>query len=319
MITTRSRARTKTVALGLLGAGVSVGLVLYLVPSWSDLTARVDVAVSYLLVGLVGAALAHVAVAARWKVLSEATGGTRLGLWAYLHSLILTRFLGQFAPSLAMDLVGRGVALRSLGSKRGVGHAMTLVVLERLFDLLIPAALVLWALAIRRPSLAGYEVLLLGVVTLAFLVVATPALGPLARLAILAYARARRLEDGPLPVAITSRISFQVALLGIARFTAVLLQFAGIGAGVGIVLGWIDWTAATPVAQLTALAGITPGGLGVVETGWWAGLAWVGVEGPAIGLFLIAQRIALTAFLGALSLASWPLARGTAARARNPA
>jgi hypothetical protein len=110
-----------------------------------------------------------------------------------------------------------------------------------------------------------------------------------------------------------------VALLGVARFAAVLVQFAGIGAGVGILLGWRDWMAATPLAQLTALVGITPGGLGVVEAGWWAGLAWVGVEGPVIGLFLLAQRTALIAFLGTLALATWPLARGGTRRERTPA
>jgi hypothetical protein len=313
--TSAPRARAKAVGLWVLGAGAFIALVSYLVPSWSDLTERVDVAVPYLLVGLVGAALAHVAVAARWKLLSEATGGTPLGFWAYLHSLLVTRFLGQFAPSLAMDLVGRGVALRTVGSKRGIGHAMTLVVLERLFDLVIPAALVLWALAVRHPALAGHDALLLALTTILFLLIATPGLRPLTRLALFVYGKLRRLQDGGLPVGVTTSISFQVALLGVARFAAVLVQFAGIGAGVGIVLGWTAWTAATPVAQLTALVGITPGGLGVVEAGWWAGLAWVGVEGPVIGLFLIAQRTALTAFLGVLSLASWPLARGSAERA----
>jgi uncharacterized membrane protein YbhN (UPF0104 family) len=317
--TTAGRSRLKAIALWLLGAIAFAALVMYLVPSWDDLTGRADVAAPYLLVGLAGAALAHVAVAARWKLLSEATGGTRLGFWAYLHSLLVTRFIGQFAPSLAMDLVGRGVALRTVGSKRGIGHATTLVVLERLFDLIIPAALLLWAFTVRRPGLEDQAAALLALTTAAFLLIATPGLRPLARLALRIYARVARVPDGELPVGVTTWIAFQVALLGVARFAAVLVQFAGIGAGVGIFLGWSDWMAATPLAQLTALVGITPGGLGVVEAGWWAGLAWVGVEGPVIGLFLLAQRTALIAFLGTLALATWPLARGGADRVQTPA
>lgn len=309
MTAPRRPARAASLLRLALGLALFAGLVWYLAPSWEELTASVQIALPALALGLVGAAAAHVAVAARWKLLSEATGGNRLSLWAYFHSLVLTRLLGQFVPSLAMDLVGRGVALRSVGSQRGVGHAMTLVVLERIFDLLIPAALVGWALLARQPGLEERAGTLLGLATVLFVVVATPALRPLAALALAAYRRLRHVDAASVPVGITTVIAFQVACLGVARFACVLLQFAGIGAGVGVLLSWVDWTASTPVAQLTALVGITPGGLGVVEVGWWAGLAWVGVERGSIALFVLAQRIALIAFLGLLTLLSWPLAR----------
>jgi uncharacterized membrane protein YbhN (UPF0104 family) len=286
------------------------GIILwYLVPSWSELTSQVEVSVGFLALGLLGTALAHVAVAARWKLLTEATGGNRLSLWAYLHSLLVTRFLGQFVPSLAMDLVGRGVALKSVGSERGVGHATTLVVLERLFDIVLPAALLGWALAVRELGLEGRAVALLVAGTVAFLVLATPGLRPLARLAIGIYGRLTGKAAGELPVEVTASISLQVALLSVGRFAAVLVQFAGIGAGVGVMLHWTEWAASTPIAQLSALIGVTPGGLGVVEAGWWAGFAWVGVGRGATALFLLAQRTALIAFLGTLAVASWPLAR----------
>ncbi|MEQ1856744.1 MAG: lysylphosphatidylglycerol synthase domain-containing protein [Longimicrobiales bacterium] len=303
-----TKSRTRSFVRFGLGLAVFVGVLFYLVPSWAELSGQVEVAVPFLVLGLLGAAGAHVAVAARWKLLSEATGGNRLRFWAYLHSLLVTRFIGQFAPSLAMDLVGRGVALRSVGSKRGVGHAMTLVVLERIFDLVVPAGLLLWAVAVRQFGFADQAVPLLVGATALFLLLATPGLAPLTRLALAIYARFKRdpIDD---VVEVTPWVSFQVALLGVARFAAVLVQFAGIGAGVGLLLSWSDWAAATPVAQLTALVGITPGGLGVVEVGWWGGLAWVGVERPVIALYLLAQRTALIAFLGALALATWPFAR----------
>ena len=308
---TGSRGRARVRSLVRLGIGLLVfgGLLWYLVPSWGDLRSRVDVAVQYLTLGLLGAAVAHVAVAARWKLLSEATGGTQLGLWAYLHSLVLTRFLGQFVSSLAMDLVGRGMALRSVGSQRGIGHATTLVVLERIFDLVVPGLLVAWAFAVREAGLTSSAGPLLAGLVVVFLALATPGLRPLARFALMVYARLRRGDPDPIPMGITPRISFQVALLGVVRFAAVLVQFAGIGAGIGLLLSWQDWAASTPVAQLSALVGVTPGGLGIVEVGWWAGLAWVGVDRPAIGLFILAQRIALIGFLGVLTLASWPLVR----------
>lgn len=301
----------------LVGGAIFATILRYLLPSWGELTAQVQLDPVFLGVGLLGAGLAHVAVAARWKLLSESMGGTPLSFWAYLHSLLVTRFLGQFVSSLAMDLVGRGVALRAAGSQRGIGHATTLVVLERIFDLVLPVLLLLWALAVRQFGLESYAALLLLGGTVLFVVVATPGLRPLARLALAVYGRLRRKDVGELPDEITVPISFQVATLSVFRFASVLLQFIGIGAGIGLLLPWPDWAAATPIAQLTGMVGVTPGGLGVVEAGWWAGLAWVGVEEHRIGLFLLAQRTALIAFLGSLALLSWPPARAALRRVRQ--
>lgn len=301
--------RTKSWIRFGLGLAAFASLVWYLVPSWSELAGQVRISWTYLALGLAGAAVAHVAVALRWKLLTESTGGTHLSLWAYLHSLLVTRFLGQFVSSLAMDLVGRGMALRSVGSRRGVGHATTLVVLERIFDLVIPAALLGWAFLVRELGFASEAPVLLLAGTVLFVVIATPGLKPLARVALALYGRLRRQDTDTLDVDISARMSLEVALLSVVRFAAVLVQFAGIGAGIGVGLSWFDWLAATPMAQLTALVGVTPGGLGVVEVGWWAGLAWVGVAQASIGVFILTQRLALIGFLGTLTLASWPMAR----------
>ena len=226
------------------------------------------------------------------------------------------RILGSVLVSaLAMDLVGRGVALRASGSQRGVGHATTLVVVERIFDLVLPVLLLVWAIGVRRFGLEAYDGTLLATGALLFVVAATPGLRPLARLALAVYGRLSHRDSGAFPSEVTHRIAFRVAVLSVFRFASVLMQFIGIGLGVGLVLPWTDWAAATPIAQLTGMIGVTPGGLGIVEAGWWGGLAWVGVGQEQIGLFLLAQRTALIAFLGTLALASWPAARAATKRA----
>ena len=208
-----------------------------------------------------------------------------------------------------MDLVGRGVLLRTVGSRQGIGHATTLVVLERSLDVLLPAALLSWALTVSSPGLQGHAVMLLAMGLVGFVVLAALGFKPLARMALALYRRVTRAETEDLQSDLTLWISCQVVLLSVMRFTAVIVQFAGVGAGIGVLLPWTSWVAATPIAQLSALVGVTPGGLGVVEVGWWAGLAWVGVERSAIGLFILAQRVSLIAFLGGLALATRPLAR----------
>ena len=306
------KGRRRRVAAALKAAfGLTVfgAIVWYLVPTWDGLIGQVRVSPFMLGLAFTGTALVHVVVALRWKILSEAMGGTRLRLRSYLHSLVLTRFLGQFTPALAMDLVGRGVALKSAGSERGLGHATTLVILERILDVVAPVTLLAWAFGVRQYGLETRAGILLAVGTATFVGLATWLLRPLAALGMRVYGVLRHTDVGELRIELAMGLSLRVALLSVVRFAGVLLQFAAIGAGIGVALPWLSWVAATPIAQITGMIGITPGGLGVLEAGWWGGLAWVGVEPERVALFLLAQRAALVTFLGLLTLLVWPFAR----------
>ena len=308
------RRRVVAVLQTVLGLSAFGAILWYLVPTWDAVVVQVRVVPLMLGLAFMGTALVHVVVALRWKLLSEAMGGTRLSLWAYLHSLVLTRFLGQFAPALAMDLVGRGAALKSAGSKRGLGHAATLVILERILDVVAPITLLVWTFGVRQFQLEAHAGGLLAVGTLAFLAFATPLLRPMAAVGMHAYGKLRHTDVGHLYIDLTMGLCARIALLSVVRFAGVLLQFGAIGAGIGVVLPWLSWVAATPIAQISGMIGVTPGGLGVVEAGWWGGLAWVGVDGETVALFLLAQRAALVTFLGGLTLLVWPFARRASGR-----
>jgi uncharacterized membrane protein YbhN (UPF0104 family) len=312
------RKRGATALKVVLGLSAFAAILWYLVPTWDVVAAQIEVAPIMLVLAFTGTAFVHVVVALRWKLLSEVMGGTALSRWAYFHSLVLTRFLGQFAPALAMDLVGRGVALKSAGSERGLGHATTLIILERILDVAAPVMLLAWAIGVRQFRLEAHAGGLLALGTVAFVALATPLLRPMASAGMRIYGKLRHSDVGEIRIDVTTSLAFRIALLSVLRFAGVLLQFGAIGAGVGVVLPWVSWVAATPIAQITGMIGITPGGLGVLEAGWWGGLAWVGVERESIALFLLAQRAALVTFLACLTLLAWPFAR-QAARNRTEA
>ena len=104
-------------------------------------------------------------------------------------------------------------------------------------------------------------------------------------------------------------LALRVGGLSLARYLAVLVQFWAVAAGLGIDLDALQIAAATPIGQLAGMVGVTPGALGIQEAGWLGALAWVGVEAPAIAVFVLGQRLVLTASFGLLSLASWLLLR----------
>lgn len=324
------KSRLVATAKFVLGLALLIAVVAWLIPGPADRQALADRArldVLFLLLGLVSTFVASVVTSARWQLMAEDTmGGTRLPYLVYFHSLVLTRVLGQVSSTLVMDLVGRGMALRSAGSQRGLGHAVTQAILERIFDIVLPVMMLAWAMLAWR---GGWDpataVASFAGVCLAFAALAAVLLAPLTRLALRTYAALRRLRarlrraalaDEPVPQAIPvpTALAVKIGLLSLARYLSVLAQFWTVAAAVGVGFGFFQIAAATPVGQLAGMAGFTPGALGIQEAGWVGAFKWVGVDAVAIGLFVLSQRLIITAYFSLLSLVSWLLLR----RARPP-
>jgi uncharacterized membrane protein YbhN (UPF0104 family) len=292
----------------------------WLAPDWGELFDRVDLHLGWALIGLLGTTIASFVTAARWKLLAEVMGGTPLPFVTYFYGLVLTRLLGQVTSTAAMDLVGRGLMLRSAGSERGIGHAAMQVVLERMLDAALPLVLFGWALAVHSDALPMSPASSLLLACVLFVSLAIPLLRPGVHVTLRLYlwlklhiGRLRRkqieAQADAEPLSVDLELSAKVAGLSLLRFASVILQFWGIAAAVGIQLSWLQITTATSVAQLAGLIGLTPGGLGVLEAGWAGGLRWMGLDTIAISIFVLAQRIGVITFFGLLSLISWPLAK----------
>lgn len=314
----------------LFGLVLLVAVAWWLVPDEAtvrDVFAQAELRPTWLAIAFFWTFAASVVTSLRWQKLSEATGGNRLPYVAYFYSLVLTRVLGQFSSTLVMDLVGRGVALRSAGSQRGIGHALALAVLERIFDLVLPVMLFAWAVAVHRAgwdeasalaSFAGVCVVFAGFAALMLV--------PLARLVLRAYegskrlvARLRHRESAEPPLEVPTldrRLATTVGLLGLARYLTVMMQFWAIATAVGVDVSWFQIAASTPLAQMAGMLGVTPGALGIQEAGWAGALTWVGVASGPIALFVLSQRLIATANFAVLSLISYPLLRRARAGAK---
>ncbi len=322
--------RLVAAAKHVLGLGPLCAFVHVLSADLESLRERASLRPGLLALAFASTLCASVVTSLRWKVMVEAMGGTRLPYAVYFHGLVLTKVVGQFTSALAMDLVGRSIALRSAGSERGLGHSMTQVMVERLFDLLLPASLIVWALTIRsvEPSPTIVAASFAGICLL-FALLAALALWPLARLALRLYlglaglrgrtvdpATREALETAP----ISRRVAAQVGALSVLRYVAVLGQFWAVAAAIGVELSFRTIASAMPVGQLAGILGVTPGGLGIQEAGWAGAFRWLGVlDDPSIGLFVLSQRALIFAFFALLALLSWPWFRRRLADAKGPA
>lgn len=296
----------------LLGAALLAGVLYWLAPDYDELRERVDPHPAFIGLGFVGTVLANLVTSLRWKVLTEAMGGTRLPYGVYFHHLALTRFLGQISSTLFMDLVGRGAALKTAGNDRPLGLLMAPLVLERILDLVLPCAMLAWALGTRfmDPSLHWPTFV---AVCLAFFALSVPFLRPLAALALRVYAKLRRLRNKVAPDEdppdVSLALAAKIAGLSLARYLTVILQFWAVGAAAGVMLPALDICGAIPVAQLAGLVGITPGGLGIQEVGWAGAMRWLGQPEASIAVFVVAARLFVILNFAVLSLISRPLLR----------
>lgn len=313
----RAIAIAKGVGQLLLGVGLFAGVIYWVAPPWNEIEGRIHIHPSWLLLSLAGSAFANLVTAARWKLLSEMMGGSHLPYGIYFHYLALTRVIGQVLPTVLVDVIGRGAALKAAGSDSRLGQLIAPVVLERLLDLLLPLSLLGWALAVHWQWLPSWlhPWASVSLLVVAFVLAAIPLLYPLVRLALWAYGWLRRLRRHdrtlPLPPApnVTVELSARIVAFGVLRYTAIQVQYWGAGAGLGVLLPVLVLVMATPVAQLAGLVGITPGGLGMQEGGWVAALERLGQDPASIVVFMAGTRLMMSVNFGVLALLSWPWRR----------
>lgn len=303
-----------SIAKFLFGAALFAALIWWVAPPWDEIRDRVHLSIPLLGISLLGSFVATVVTAARWKLLSEGMGASRLPYGVYFHWLALTRVVGQFMPTIVVDLLGRSAALRHAGSDTSMGHLMTPVVLERLLDLLLPFVMLAWAVAVRL-ELIGAPYLGLVLITALFALAMIPLLSPLVGLALRTYGWLRhfRHPDEPRPERpeVSRVLSAKIVGLAVARYFSILVQYWGAGAGFGVLLPALVLLSAAPVAQAAGLLGITPGGLGIQESGWVGGLKYLAQDEASIVVFMAATRLMMSVNFGLLSLASYPWRRAT--------
>ena len=294
----------KSLARLLLGVAILAGLLWLMGPDWSEVRAQLRLSPMWLGVSFLGTAAATYFTAARWQLLNERMTATRLPFGTYFHYIALTRFLGQFSSMLLMDFVGRGVGLKTAGSKQRLGQLLTPVLLERLLDLLLPAALLVAVLVWHETGAVERPWLWMGAVLAVFCAIAIPAIQPVARLALAAYLAFRRWRHSVIDehdVQVSMSTATWITVHSTGRFVSIFVQFFGMAMAAGAVMDPLQVISAMPVAQLSALISITPGGLGIQDAGWAGALRWLGEGEATITLFLLAWHSLIIVNFGLLS------------------
>lgn len=304
---------------------LSIGLLLFGLMIWyggtSELAGLLEADLFYIAIAFLVTLVMTTISAARWGVVVDALGGEKAcTLREYYHYFILSRATSLILPSTIGDFGVRTISLK-LAHDFSALMGLYSVLLDRLFDLLnlllvgLPATLFFsrvwpasWSYALVILMLSGFwaifetrykEIithLIRGYLWL---------LRSFSRIPIVGSRwEARWLGDSGVDrpfVGIESRKLYRYTLikllLGALRVYLLALAFH-----LRIPFSWIFFGMA--LVQLGVILSITPGGLGLVEMGWYAILTLAGLETPLVVGFLVGRRVLTALFLVVLALAS---------------
>lgn len=209
---------------------------------------------------------------------------------------VIAQVSNQFVPSGAGDFVLKGACL-SRRLKRPFTRITGVVLVDRLYDAVLAAAMAPPALLVLTHRIAPVEGLVLGGVVIVILpFVLHGLLHPLLS-GVQRVAEGRRGRIATLAVGLTTLYRERRGALRWA-YLVTLARVAALAGGFALlhhlIFGGELWRVVVlvaPVSQLAMLLPIAPGGLGVVEGVWYGAMTMAGADGGSAVAFALAIRV----------------------------
>lgn len=309
--------------------GLGLGLVALILVKGDlgDLDRLLRAAPGYLALGLVANAALSLTTCTKWRAVVRAVMPEEAPSWRRLiHYFFLARLTGLVAPLTVSDAGVRVVSLR-VGHRVSLTRATYTVYLERSFDLIVVLVTLLPSVLFLSGALGpGGAGLLLALLALlpGLLFHGHPLLAPRLLTRLFLFLRrlvgrlpfAERLLTRGRPVAEAEELPIresQALLLYVMSLLGLLglaVRFWFILRAVDIDIGLLPLLLTVPVAQLATILAITPGGLGILEAGWYGLFTLLGLPGPQIVLALVSARAFVVVYTLVLYGLAWWWARG---------
>lgn len=270
--------------------------------AWQQVAAgdRTFILLSLLLLGF-----ASVVSAVRLQLVSRSVAGQDLAPWPRFYYLnMMTRALGLVVPRSLSTLGGKSVGLGALGIS--LRRSVWIVMMDNAFDVLLLGILAGPALLYLKQGGVTWQILVLSVALMLALAGATwwftdaerlqPILTRLGRIPRLGSTL--HLEPENIPDLLLPRGTALRALgLSILLNSALAACYFTIARAVGLPQPWPIFVAGFPITQLSLIIAVTPGGLGLVDAGWYGVLLLAGVPSQQALTFVVAQRAYIFVFV----------------------
>jgi uncharacterized protein (TIRG00374 family) len=263
----------------------------------------------FVLLALLLRGAAGMIASVRLLVTTQAVTNRRAFSWRQLYYLTMTaRALGLVIPRSVSTIGGKSVALRSFGVS--LKRSVWIIVLDNLFDVVLLTAVILPGLLYLQEVVndTGFillllitNLLLLGVTWwslasgrlhawLVWLLPLVRRVRWLAKRLTMTDEKVQRLLPPPPQAVVAMGLSIVLHLILAASFYA-------IGRSVNVDAAMLVYAAGYPLVQLSLIAAVTPGGIGIFELGWLGLLVFGGVAQEEALAFTVAQRAYIFIFV----------------------
>lgn len=249
--------------------------------------------------------IAGIASASRLRLITAVLYRPGTASWRQFYQANwVARALGVVLPRSVSTIGGKSVALRSF--RVPMKRAIWIVLVDNLFDIVLLGAFCVPAFWFLRDDLSGPLFILGSVVAFVLLggivwwSTAVPWTG---RLLIWIrhipwLARKLNLSDEQAELPLPSPIAALQALAWTLLLNMVLaFGFYFMAQAIHLTTSWLLFMAVYPFVQLSLIAAVTPGGLGIFDLGWLGLLALGGVTEDRALTFVVAQRAYATLFV----------------------
>lgn len=258
-----------------------------------------------LLIALLLYGIAGVASATRLRVVSISIHHKKTASWRQFYRLNwIARSLGLVLPRTLSAIGGKSVGLRSFGVP--LKRSLWIVLVDNLFDVGLLALICLPAFMFFRGSFTELQFIfavIIMMIVAGFLVWWGTSDRWLGRLTMWAkstpfLSKKINIEEGEAVISLPQgRNAIIILAWTILLNTVLVFGFYFMARAVDISVHWTLFLAAYPFVQLSLIAAVTPGGLGIFDLGWLGLLALGGVpKGDAL-TFVVAQRAYVTIFV----------------------
>ncbi len=266
-----------------------------------------------LLLALLAHGAAGMVSGARLRQVTQGLMRRPVASWRrFFYLNMAARALGLVLPRTLSTVGGKSAGLRALNVP--LQHAVWVVLVDNLFDVLLLAVLALPSLLYFQGFIsAALLFILCAVFTLLFGVamawlLATHHLLPLLRQLARIPWLARRVKPAQLQKLLPDARTAVIILAWTVLLNLLLvLTYVLIAEALHITIPFALMLAVFPIVQLSLIIAIAPGGLGIFDLGWLGLLVLGGLSQANATTFTIAQRAYITVFVLIWTAVSWAL------------